>query len=120
MIQLIAQASDQGQQASPLGALFFPVVLLGVMYLLMIRPQQRRVKKQRAMIESLEVGDDVMTSGGILGRITDINDDEGILTVEIAPGTTVRMVRQGIARRLVEEDYGDGDEGPIQGADEQS
>ena len=119
MIQLIAQATDQGQQASPLGALFFPVVLLGVMYLLMIRPQQRRAKLQRAMLESLEVGDEVMTSGGILGRITDIDDDEGILTVEIAPGTVVRMVRQGIARRIVEDDVDD-DEGPIQGADEQS
>jgi preprotein translocase subunit YajC len=118
MIQLIAQAADQGQQASPFGALLFPVILVALMYLLMIRPQQRKVKQQRAMIQSLEVGDDVMTSGGILGRITEIDDEEDLLSVEIAPGTTIRMVRQGIARRLVEEDYGD--EGPIEGADEQS
>jgi len=76
----------------------------------LIRPQRNRQRQQQALVASLEVGDEVMTNGGMFGTIVDIDDDEGIVTVEIAPGTRVRMLRQGISQRFVEDDI-DEDEG---------
>src|SRR3954470_23053217 len=65
---------------------FLPlVILVGVMYLVLIRPQQQRVKAQRALVTSLTVGDEVVTIGGMLGRIVTI--DEDVATVENTPGT---------------------------------
>jgi preprotein translocase subunit YajC len=60
-----------------------------------------------------------MTSGGIFGTIVDIDDDEGTVTVEIAPGTRIRMLRQGISQRFVEDEYegDDGDETADEGTD---
>ena len=98
------------QQSSPL-TLFLPLVLMGgVFYFLLIRPQQRRVKAQQALVNAIEVGDEVMTNGGIFGSITAIDEDEGTVTVEIAPGTRIRMVKSGIARRITQDDYSDEDE----------
>jgi preprotein translocase subunit YajC len=74
------------------------VLLLGIMYFLLIRPQQQRVKAQRALVTSLEVGDRVATIGGILGRIVTIDDDEA--TVETTPGVVLRVRRGAIATRL--------------------
>ena len=74
------------------------VVLLAVMYFLLIRPQQQRVKAQRALVQSLEVGDEIATVGGLLGRIVTIDDE--VATVETTPGTIVRLRRGAIATRL--------------------
>jgi preprotein translocase subunit YajC len=109
MLTLIAQNS--GNSGNSLVA-FAPLLLLGgVMYFLLIRPQQRRTRAQQALLGSLEVGDEVLTTSGMLGTIVDVDEDEGVLTVEIAPGTRVRMVKGGVARRLVEEDDEDADAG---------
>ena len=59
----------------------------------------------------LEEGDEVMTTGGIFGTIIAIDEEEGILTVEIAPGTRVRMLRQGVSQRFIEDDSFEDDEG---------
>jgi preprotein translocase subunit YajC len=92
-------------------------------YFLLIRPQRTRQRAQQALLSSLEVGDEVMTTGGIFGSIIEIDEDEGVVTVEIAPGTRVRMLRQGIAQRFVEdEDVVDedlDDEGDAEEADRQ-
>ena len=111
MIALIAQSSNS---SNPL-ALFLPLILMGgVFYFLLIRPQQKRVRAQQALVNAVEVGDDVMTTGGIFGTVTEIDDDEGTVLVEIAPGTQIRMVKTGISRRLTEDDdddeYGSEDE----------
>ena len=101
MLSSIAATSGQ---SNPL-ALFLPLILMGgVFYFLLIRPQQRRVRTQQALVNAVEVGDEIMTTGGIFGTITDMDDDEGTITVEIAPGTRIRMVKSGIARRLTEDD----------------
>jgi preprotein translocase subunit YajC len=101
MLTLIAQNSDSGSSL----VAFAPLLLLGgVMYFLLIRPQQRRARAQQALLGSLQVGDEVLTTSGMLGTIVEVDEDEGLLTVEIAPGTRVRMVKGGVARRLVEED----------------
>jgi preprotein translocase subunit YajC len=101
-------ASSSSQGSNPLVA-FLPLILIGgIFYFLMIRPQQRRVREQRSLQNSVEVGDEVMTTAGIFGTVTEVDDDEGTVMVEIAPGTQIRMVRSGIARRLTEdEEYDD-------------
>ena|SRR5687768_5016844 len=80
-----------------LGSLLPLVLLLGVMYFVLIRPQQQRVKAQRALITSLAVGDEVATIGGVLGRIVTIDDETA--TVETTPGTILRFRRSAIAAR---------------------
>ena len=103
MFQLLAETTTQ-QTANPLTA-FLPLILIvGVGYFLMIRPQQRKLRAQRELLSELEVGDEVVTAGGILAQIVDIDDDEDVVTVEVAPGTSIRMLRGAISRRLVDED----------------
>lgn len=73
------------------------VILVGIMYFLLIRPQQRRVRAQKALVLSLEVGDEVVTMGGLLGRILSIDDET--VTIETTPGTILRFRRGAIASR---------------------
>ena len=101
--------AQEAQSGSSLVGLALPVLMIVGFYFLLIRPQRNRQRAQQALVASLEVGDDVMTSGGIFGTIVDIDDDEGTVTVEIAPGTRVRMLRQGISQRLVEDELEDDD-----------
>ncbi len=102
----LAQAGG-GEGGSTLG-LLVPLVLMGVLfYFLLIRPQQRRARAQRDLISSVEVGDEIMTAGGILGTVTAMDDDDELLTVEIAPGTRIRMVKRAVSQRFVEEDEAD-------------
>jgi preprotein translocase subunit YajC len=80
------------------------VLVLGliVMYVLMIRPQRQRQAEHQARIERVDVGDDVLTSGGIYGTVVQTEDDD--LVVEIADGVEVHMTRRGIAAVLPPED----------------
>ncbi|HWC09686.1 MAG TPA: preprotein translocase subunit YajC [Acidimicrobiales bacterium] len=71
---------------------------LALLWVLMIRPQQQRVRQAREMTASLEVGDEVVTAGGIYGTVTDADDD--ILSVEVAPGVVLRVLRGAIAQRV--------------------
>jgi preprotein translocase subunit YajC len=107
MIQFLAQSSGGGSYAG----LLIPVLLLGVFYFLLIRPQQRRAKEQQALIRSVEEGDEIVMTSGIIGTIVAIDEDDDTLTVEIAPGTQVRILRAGVGRRLTadDEDYDDED-----------
>jgi preprotein translocase subunit YajC len=121
IVQLLAQA-EEGGQASSLISLALPLLMIVGFYFLLIRPQRNRQRAQQALISSIEVGDEVMTTGGIFGSIVEIDEDEGVVTVEIAPGTRVRMLRQGIAQRFVEdEDEGEDvdDEDDAEEADRQ-
>jgi preprotein translocase subunit YajC len=82
--------------------LIIMVLMLGVMYVLMIRPQRQRQAQQQSMIDGANVGDDVLTTGGIYGTITEAEDDD--IVVEIAKGITVHMTRRGIAAVLPPEE----------------
>ena len=74
---------------------FLPIILMFVLlYFLMIRPQMKRAKEQKAMIEALQKGDEVVTAGGIVGRITKISDQ--YVTVEVAPNTEVVVQRSAV------------------------
>ena len=78
--------------------LLFPILLIGVMYFLMIRPQMKRQKEHRAMLEKLSKGDEVLTNGGIAGTVTDIG--ENFITVEIADNVRIRLQKGAIANVL--------------------
>ena len=89
-----AQAAGGAGGAAGLAS-FLPLVLIFViMYFLMIRPQQKRMKEHRAMVEALKKGDEVVTQGGLVGKVTAVRDNE--LEVEIAPGVKVRVIRSTV------------------------
>ena len=89
-----AQAGGSGMEA--LNSLLIPTILIiGIMYFLMIRPQQKRMKEHRAMIEAIRRGDTVVTSGGIIGKVAKADDDE--LQVEIADGVRIKVLRATIS-----------------------
>jgi len=81
-----------------LGGLLFPVILIGVMYFLMIRPQMKRAKEHRELTGKLAKGDEVITNGGIAGRVDDLG--ENFITVEIADGVRVKLQRAAIVSVL--------------------
>ena len=87
--------------------LIIMVLLLVVMYVLMIRPQRQRQRQQQAMIEGANVGDDVLTTGGIYGTVVQAENDD--VVVEIAEGLQVHMTRRGIAAVLPPETEEDSD-----------
>ena len=81
-------------------AQFLPLILIfAIMYFLLIRPQQKKVKEHQAMIEAVRRGDQVITQGGIVGKITKVKDD-GEVEVEIADGVKVRVVKATLAQVL--------------------
>ena len=77
------------------GYVIILIAVFGLMWLLLIRPQRRRQLEQSRMQDQIEVGDDVLTAGGIHGTVREIDDE--IVHVEIAPGTTVRLDRRAVA-----------------------
>ena len=79
-------------------ASFLPLVLIfAIMYFLLIRPQQKKVKDMRAMVDALRRGDQVLTQGGIIGKVTKVGDD-GVLEVEIADGVKVKVLKHTITQ----------------------
>src|SRR6185295_14093247 len=93
-----------------MGFLILPLLLLA-MYLLVIRPQQQRIRAQQALVASVEEGDEVVSSAGIYGRIVELDGDIAIL--EVADGVEIKVARGAIARRVepaVADDLSDEDE----------
>ena len=87
-----AQAAPSGDPGY-IGLL--PIVLMFVLlYFLMIRPQMKRAKEQKAMVEALQKGDEVITAGGVLGRITKISD--AYISLEIAPNTEISVQKTAV------------------------
>jgi preprotein translocase subunit YajC len=96
-------AATSSSSSGSAAGLVVPLVLMGgLFYFLLIRPQQRRTRAQKELSSELGIGDDVLTLGGMYGVIKDVDDDS--VTVEISPGTNVRMLKQAIARRLTEDE----------------
>ena len=94
---LIASAHAQDAAAQPGGFMqFLPLILIfAVFYFLLIRPQMKRAKEHRNLVSNLAKGDEVVTNGGLLGRIIDLG--ESFITVELADNVQVRLQRQAVA-----------------------
>ena len=79
-------------------AQFLPLILIfAIMYFLLIRPQQKKMKEHRAMVASLRRGDEIITQGGLIGKVSKVKED-GELEVEIATGVKVRVVQTTVAQ----------------------
>jgi len=88
-----AQAPAAGGDAGLMG--FLPIILMFVLlYFIMIRPQMKRAKEQKAMIEALQKGDEVVTAGGLVGRITNVG--EAYVSVEIAENTQILVQKAAV------------------------
>lgn len=87
-----------GSSGSSLLPVLFILVLFGAMYLLFIRPQQRRNREIQSMQSRLGPGDEVMTGSGIYGTVTEVDDANGTVDLEISPEVVVRFARGAIAR----------------------
>jgi preprotein translocase subunit YajC len=98
LIEAAAKSSGGGGQA------FFLLIILGLgaMWLIFIRPQRRKQKLQQSMQSELAVGDEVLTAGGVYGKVTKIDEDNDEVRVEIAPNVEVRLARRAIAAQLTE------------------
>ncbi|MEM6895881.1 MAG: preprotein translocase subunit YajC [Pseudomonadota bacterium] len=80
-----------------LGQLLFPLLIIAIFYLLVFRPQQQKVKAHAKMVSELRRGDQVVTQGGLIGKVTKVKEDNE-LEVEVAQGVKVRVVQDTILR----------------------
>ena len=94
--QAAAGAAPQGNDL--VSTMIFMAVIFGGLWFFMIRPQQKRQKEHQALLSNLGKGDEVVTSGGILGRVKDVGDQ--FVTVEIAKGVDIRVQKQAVANVL--------------------
>jgi len=96
---LVAQTGGGGDAGGGL-SMFIPIVLMFVIiYFLMIRPQQKQAKKHKEMLEALKRGDHVVTNGGIIGKIFQLNDNN-IITLEVAEGVRIRVLKGQVASTI--------------------
>lgn len=84
-----------------LGQLVFLALLIAVFYFVLIRPQKRRAEQHQKLIADVDVGDEIMTIGGLYGTVTAIGDDD--FEMEPSPGMRLRFVKSAIARRVTED-----------------
>lgn len=89
----VAQGGPGG--AAPYGDIMFLILLFAVFYFLLIRPQQKRAKEHKKMVEAVAKGDEVVTNGGVLGKVLEVG--ESFLTVNIAEGVDVKLQRSSVA-----------------------
>ncbi len=96
-----AYAQAAGGAASNPIIQFLPLILIFViMYFLMIRPQQKKAKEHKAMVEALRRGDQVVTQGGVIGKVARVKEGENEIEVEIAEGVKVRVVKSTVVQVL--------------------
>ncbi|MEU4568822.1 preprotein translocase subunit YajC [Micromonospora sp. NPDC023956] len=108
-------AAEGGGGAGGLTPILMIALLFGVMYFMMIRPQQKRRKEAEAMQSALGPGDEVVTIGGLYGTVTHVADDTVLL--EVAPGVQTRYARPAIARVVSQADRGESTEQVVEDVD---
>ena len=92
-----AQTAGAAGGGSQIGNFIIIPVIFAIMYFLMIRPQQKKLKDMKAMVNALRRGDQVVTGGGILGKVSKVGED-GYVEVEIADGVKVKVVKSTITQ----------------------
>ena len=96
MLMQAAPAGQSGGTAAFLTQMFPLLAIFVIFYLIVMRPQQRRMKEHRESLSAVKKGDDIVTGGGIRGRVTKVTDDEA--EVEIAQGVKVRVIKSTISQ----------------------
>ncbi len=90
--------AQSGEPAAGITGLIFPIALIVIFYFLLIRPQQKRAKEHKKLVSNLSKGDEILTTGGFVGRVTDVGDTYANL--ELADGIEVRMQKSAVAQVL--------------------
>ncbi len=92
-----AQVGATAPKAPALFEIMFPFILMfGIIYFLMIRPQNKKMKQQQALLEALKPGDEVVTASGMLGKITGITDK--VVTMEVADSVKIRVLKGQVSQ----------------------
>jgi preprotein translocase subunit YajC len=89
-----AMASPPGGQSNPYSTIIMLVLMFGIFYFLLIRPQQKRAKEHKQLVDGLKVGDQIVTAGGIHGKVASVQDN--IVSLEVATGVKIRVNRSSI------------------------
>jgi preprotein translocase subunit YajC len=97
-----AQAAGGSSPGAGLQMLLLPLMLV-VFYFLLIRPQQKRAKEHQAMLAKVAAGDEVVTSGGILGKVTEVGDS--FLTIEISDGVRIKVQKAQVSQLVPKGTY---------------
>lgn len=93
-----AMAQGGGQQAGTLELILPLLLMFAIFYFLLIRPQQKKAKEHKKMVEALKKGDEIITSGGILAKVTDV--DETFLTCKISENVEIKVQSQAVSAVL--------------------
>jgi preprotein translocase subunit YajC len=101
-----------------LGSLIVIIALFALLWLLLIRPQRARAQQQQRLLESVDVGDEILSSGGIIGVVRGVDDEANELHVEIAPGVEVRMDRRAVGSIVTKDEAEVAEEDEVEEADE--
>ena len=91
----LAQAAPAAQQEPGLAGLILPLAILAVFFFLFVVPQQRKAKEQKKMVDALAKGSEVVTTGGLLGRVVDVDDN--FVQLELAENLTVHLQKHAVA-----------------------
>lgn len=94
----VAEAAPAAQQADPMTSLIFFGGMILIFYFILIRPQSKRAKQHRELVAGISKGDEVVTNGGMLGKITDVS--EQFVTLEIADNVQVKVQKQAVSTVL--------------------
>jgi preprotein translocase subunit YajC len=89
-----AMASPPGGEGNPYGTVIMLALMFGIFYFLLIRPQQKRAKEHKQLVDGLKVGDQVITAGGMHGKVASVQ--ENIVSLEIATGVKIKINRSSI------------------------
>jgi len=99
LLAMGAQGNAPGGGSPSTMGLWLPIILIfAIMYFLIFRPQAKKQKEQKLMIEALKKGDKIITVGGIHGEIVGIREKDGVLIVKIADNTKIELVRSSVAK----------------------
>jgi len=94
----VAEAAPGAQQADPMTSLIFFGGMILIFYFILIRPQSKRAKEHRELVAGISKGDEVVTNGGILGKITDVS--EQYVTLEVADNVEMKIQKSAVATVL--------------------
>lgn len=90
-----AMAADAGPQGGGLQLIIMMAIFFGIMYFMIIRPQQKRAKEHKQLIASIAKGDEVVAGGGIIGKVTNVGDN--FIEMSVSDNTTIKVQRQAVA-----------------------
>ena len=94
----MAEGAANGGQGDPMASLFFMIVIFAVFYFILIRPQAKRAKEHKKMTADLQKGDEVVTQGGVVGKITEVGDD--FVSLQIADNVDIKLQRSAVGMLL--------------------